>query len=1545
MVLLHGRVEVIINKAYLGGRAGPRCGAWSLCPCSMCCEVINTSSTGDNNSNSSSSRRRRRRSNVNASQDRIRARIPAGATSTRSRISSGATRQTGTSGRTHFWKRGGRQLGGAFLEQRASKACYVTIDAGPVRLGITQAIQKSAEGSVAWNQTLRLDLAHDVDSLTFVLKEVNWLGTRKLGWLKIPAAELARGRNIAGVFPLFSSEAVASSHARQSHSESPPSQRSHSFVPPSPPPPPPFPPHPAVATVTASSPAASTTLGNPAYHRLCSPAETPRNTGRVSAEGRTAVPNSNGGEVWSQQDYDVNRTAQPDGDNYDKRRAMGKRAATPAGETAAHPSSSAASPAATDPVATGFAPVESEPDTERCPGSPSLSGADRNDDSDRFTKESGSNVRNKRLALMLQFTPAFERSSLLRQQVLEQNATTSSAEPAEPWPSEGPNAGTKSIPSVSADSNRREEAQVGNTSSNQARMENGPIHGGCNTGAASSSTWQWPDTALDPVNNNLAIGSQKLGVGRAGRAAGEDSRTGEGHYNDREGVVAVVRGGKGNAEEGDKDGAIKGGGGEGGGGRRQGVGVGMTKFSSAVPFPAHRVGVPDTYFPVRENCTLKAYQDGCVPSDGTVATRIFLKGNGHQSSYGGERDGELGDGGRNSVAIPRAAARHGRQTVGKRGRREDQQHQQQQQQQQCVYYPTANKLSTELFESLAGAKKFIFIHMWAFSINLRAITMAGRRPQRSPSEATSGMAAEGDQQQVYGARLTHVHHGARHGRPVNCQEKLVSYGPPLGELLKRKAEEGVHVRVMIWSLTPRALKRFLVDRKFSLGSNQAARAFFKRSKVQCMLIARRVRGSYAGFIRTKVARATFTHHQKYVLVDQEIDGDGEDLGMEDQRTSCAPLANDGGEERTRREGTQQGQDAGRNKKATRQLVCFLGGLDLTEEDYDSSCHELYGEHGGKFQPWHDVACRLTGPAAWDVLTSFDQQWAVEAPRHRGFDQDVRTLVLRPDISGGHDSHCNDPQLLSTMESSGEQGREQLGIAAVESGAMGLASLVVPEKPFGRDLGAYPSSSAIGPAYTTTDPSAFGNLPGDQCVCKAAPWHAQVFRSIDSSSVAGFPLNSQLALLQGLSAEKVSVVDSSIQRAHVHTIRQARRFLYIEQQYLIGSSYAWSGASKRERGGAGNLVPMEIALRIARAIDEGEFFLVYILIPLNPQLTRSSRKAIRRWQTMTISAMYKVIADALRRNGLLTGDADVVDTNSGQQRDARKAQCGSGGELKGGGELWGEAYEGSTSSIHSGETRHAMSASESPVPIYGSFPELQVRENGFETLSRRQRFHPKDFLSIFCLGLLQVVPRKEVSFRQRFLAALRGHETVQLRGHALVHSKLLIADDEYILVGSPNLNERSLNGRRDTEIAVGAFQQDQTVAAAIATGNATVGKEPCGSNHAGVSSDGIALTMPRGEVHGFRMALWSEHLGCVEPIFREPWKIECMRRFNTLAYRNWQTYTGKCKDHCMRGHLLPYPLRVDGMGRVSEIPGSKHIPGTILERVKGGRAFIPDILTA
>lgn len=67
---------------------------------------------------------------------------------------------------------------------------------------------------------------------------------------------------------------------------------------------------------------------------------------------------------------------------------------------------------------------------------------------------------------------------------------------------------------------------------------------------------------------------------------------------------------------------------------------------------------------------------------------------------------------------------------------------------------------------------------------------------------------------------------------------------------------------------------------------------------------------------------------------------------------------------------------------------------------------------------------------------------------------------------------------------------------------------------------------------------------------------QFFRSIDCQSVCNFPEDNQAAMARGLETGKLRTVDKSCHTAYLHAIRQAEHFLYVENQYFLGSSNLW-----------------------------------------------------------------------------------------------------------------------------------------------------------------------------------------------------------------------------------------------------------------------------------------------------------------------------------------------------------------------------------------------------
>lgn len=178
--------------------------------------------------------------------------------------------------------------------------------------------------------------------------------------------------------------------------------------------------------------------------------------------------------------------------------------------------------------------------------------------------------------------------------------------------------------------------------------------------------------------------------------------------------------------------------------------------------------------------------------------------------------------------------------------------------------------------------------------------------------------------------------------------------------------------------------------------------------------------------------------------------------------------------------------------------------------------------------------------------------------------------------------------------------------------------------------------------------------------------------------------------------------------------------------------------------------------------------------------------------------------------------------------------------------------------------------------------------------------------------------KPGSVDESILAHSRRHPVYQ-------HAKLIIVDDEIVLTGSANINERSMSGFRDTELAVGM----------------------CQPSHA-YREDLTGLeALPRGEVARFRKRLWAEH--AVGPsattfpdMLADPGSVECMRSLRAIAERNWEQYRAT-KATTMETHLLPYPYVVQKDGRMTS--RTRHFPDThgLVSGVPSN--FIPNILAS
>jgi phospholipase D1/2 len=152
--------------------------------------------------------------------------------------------------------------------------------------------------------------------------------------------------------------------------------------------------------------------------------------------------------------------------------------------------------------------------------------------------------------------------------------------------------------------------------------------------------------------------------------------------------------------------------------------------------------------------------------------------------------------------------------------------------------------------------------------------------------------------------------------------------------------------------------------------------------------------------------------------------------------------------------------------------------------------------------------------------------------------------------------------------------------------------------------------------------------------------------------------------------------------------------------------------------------------------------------------------------------------------------------------------------------------------------------------------------------------------------------------------------------ALQHSKMTIVDDSVLLVGSANINQRSLDGCRDSELLLGIWQP----------------------NHLATEEK-----IPEGEVHAFRLHCFARTTNRMEDVFRDPSTVECMRRMNDIAKENWDMY---CQDDIceMKSYLVPYPIQVSQEnGSVSASTQHGYFPDTAAN-ILGSPGVLPKSLT-
>ena len=127
----------------------------------------------------------------------------------------------------------------------------------------------------------------------------------------------------------------------------------------------------------------------------------------------------------------------------------------------------------------------------------------------------------------------------------------------------------------------------------------------------------------------------------------------------------------------------------------------------------------------------------------------------------------------------------------------------------------------------------------------------------------------------------------------------------------------------------------------------------------------------------------------------------------------------------------------------------------------------------------------------------------------------------------------------------------------------------------------------------------------------------------------------------------------------------------------------------------------------------------------------------------------------------------------------------------------------------------------------------------------------------------------------------------------------------------------MDGQRDTEIAIGAYQ----------------------------SQHFTAHKMSHGDIHAYRMSLWYEHAGGADDSFLEPESLECVHRMRCIGDEMWKIYSGEEVVDMEGVHLVTYPVKVTKEGCLEDlVENGGYFPDTKC-LVKGKRSkILPYVFT-
>ncbi|XP_014560613.1 hypothetical protein COCVIDRAFT_34248 [Bipolaris victoriae FI3] len=496
-------------------------------------------------------------------------------------------------------------------------------------------------------------------------------------------------------------------------------------------------------------------------------------------------------------------------------------------------------------------------------------------------------------------------------------------------------------------------------------------------------------------------------------------------------------------------------------------------------------------------------------------------------------------------------------------------------------------------------------------------------------------------------------------------------------------------------------------------------------------------------------------------------------------------------------------------------IAFMGGLDLCYGRWDTNQHAIADAHPGNidrivfpgqdfnnarmldFQDvtnwennkldrtqssrmgWSDVALCVSGPVVQDLRTHFTQRWNFIYDEK--YSKKATRYARLPDTSSG-------AQQAPTQQRDFEGDEGERGFGGHEEG----------------DRGIFGHGGLRQKMYSKFDQYGQGHgsyQPHQQS-------HAE-----HSSQKGG--VDCQITRSSAKWSHNLVTTEHSIQNAYCEIIRNSKHFIYIENQFFITATGDQQKPIKNKVGAA-------IVERIVRAARNGERYKMIVMIPAVPAFAGDLKldealgtRAIMEFQYDSINrgghSIYEEIAKAgfnpmeyIRFYNLRSYDrinSSQVMQETEQRSGVSYTQAQEGFDAAHDNARGYQAYRPPPTQEYG---VYEMDGSSAPQQQYDGGPQSQGRKSDYDRYQQeamkvggRQGLGDGRWDTVSECYMLGGEDIRNVPWEGSPDAEMDAFVSEEL----YIHSKLLIADDQVVICGSANLNDRSQLGDHDSEIAI------------------------------------------------------------------------------------------------------------------------------------------------